>query len=202
MFRANVLIIMRSKLHYTASDIITPIGGRLVLFNAILTFWWWAHLLETCRRMKIRLIVKQILYIKFVKYRDKFVASSAIITQCCGGFVTNRIILYGFLKLLTRSTKSLGCIISSFLRKMSSFHFHKEIFVTFTTLHENTGRWMHIMFKNLWVFFKNISNSSHEIYTTLCLRNVLFWDTTARHWMIISLHFEISSLKVRGSHEK
>jgi len=30
MFRAHVLIITRSKLHYTASGIITPIGGRLV----------------------------------------------------------------------------------------------------------------------------------------------------------------------------
>jgi len=30
MFRANVLIIRRSKLYYTASGIITPIGGRLV----------------------------------------------------------------------------------------------------------------------------------------------------------------------------
>jgi len=30
MFRAHVLIIRRSELHYTASDIITPIGGRLV----------------------------------------------------------------------------------------------------------------------------------------------------------------------------
>ena len=30
MFRAHVLIIIRSKLHYTASGIITPIGGRLV----------------------------------------------------------------------------------------------------------------------------------------------------------------------------
>ena len=30
MFRANVLIIRRSKLHYTASGIITRIGGRLV----------------------------------------------------------------------------------------------------------------------------------------------------------------------------
>jgi len=30
MFRAHVLIIRRSKLHYTASGIITPIGGRLV----------------------------------------------------------------------------------------------------------------------------------------------------------------------------
>jgi len=30
MFQAHVLIIRRSKLHYTASDIITPIDGRLV----------------------------------------------------------------------------------------------------------------------------------------------------------------------------
>jgi len=30
MFRAHVFIIRRSKLHYTASGIITPIGGRPV----------------------------------------------------------------------------------------------------------------------------------------------------------------------------
>jgi len=30
MFRAHLLIITRSKVHYTAYDIITPIGGRLV----------------------------------------------------------------------------------------------------------------------------------------------------------------------------
>ena len=30
MFGANVLIVMRSKLYYTASGIITPIGGRPV----------------------------------------------------------------------------------------------------------------------------------------------------------------------------
>jgi len=30
MFRAHVFTIRRSKLHYTASGIITPIGGRLV----------------------------------------------------------------------------------------------------------------------------------------------------------------------------
>ena len=30
MFRAHVLIIRRSKLHYTAFGIITPVGGRLV----------------------------------------------------------------------------------------------------------------------------------------------------------------------------
>ena len=32
MFRAHLLLIRRSKLHYTASGIITPIGGRLVKF--------------------------------------------------------------------------------------------------------------------------------------------------------------------------
>jgi len=30
MFRAHVLIIRRSKLHYTAPGIISPVGGRLV----------------------------------------------------------------------------------------------------------------------------------------------------------------------------
>ena len=33
MFRAHVLIIRRSKLHFTASGIVTPIGGRLVCFT-------------------------------------------------------------------------------------------------------------------------------------------------------------------------
>jgi len=75
MFRAHVLIIRRSKLRYTASGIITPIGGRLVhrgyqrLCNAILTSSWWSHVLETCRGMN-ELIVKQ-----------KFCASSWLITE-------------------------------------------------------------------------------------------------------------------------
>jgi len=40
MFRVHVLIISRSNLHYTASGIITPIGGRLVrrLREAVLSF--------------------------------------------------------------------------------------------------------------------------------------------------------------------
>ena len=38
MFRAYVLIIMRSKLHYTASGIIRPIGGRLVHQTATYRF--------------------------------------------------------------------------------------------------------------------------------------------------------------------
>jgi len=36
MFRAHVLIIRRSKLRYTASGIITPIGGRLVQSSQVL----------------------------------------------------------------------------------------------------------------------------------------------------------------------
>jgi len=47
MFRAHVLIIRRSKLHYTGSDIITPIGVMIPE-----AFWWWAHVLETCRGME------------------------------------------------------------------------------------------------------------------------------------------------------
>jgi len=58
-----VLIIRGSKLYYTASGIITPVGGRPVhrlwedcvrdshlqvwwyqmLYNTIFTSWWWAH---------------------------------------------------------------------------------------------------------------------------------------------------------------
>jgi len=49
------------------------------------------------------------------------------------------------------------------------------------------------MFKNLGVFFKDIPNTSHEIYTTLWLRTAFFWDTTARQWMISSRRFERSS---------
>jgi len=63
-FEHYVLIIRRSKLHYTASGTITPVGGRPMhrvlsqpvhrtatyrlrcyqkLYNTILTSWWWAH---------------------------------------------------------------------------------------------------------------------------------------------------------------
>ena len=98
------------------------------------------------------------------------------------GFVTNRIILYGFWKLLTCSTKSSFCKISN-IREMC----HRSIFtmrsLSHSLLHENTGGWMHIMFKNLGVFFKDISNTSHEIYTTLSvwelccsgLRRIITW---------------------------
>jgi len=41
MFRAHVLIIRRSNLHYTASGIITPIGGRLLqeTRGCVMQFW-------------------------------------------------------------------------------------------------------------------------------------------------------------------
>ena len=37
MFRAHVIIVRRLKLRYTASDITTPIGGRLVQETATYT---------------------------------------------------------------------------------------------------------------------------------------------------------------------
>jgi len=45
MFRAHVLIIRMSKLHYTASGIITPIGGRLVHQEVKITLHslWYHH---------------------------------------------------------------------------------------------------------------------------------------------------------------
>jgi len=68
MFRAQLLIIRGSKLHYIASGIITlkQVSGLKLLkyhslvsvwwyqsmCNAILNAWWWAHVLETCRGMK------------------------------------------------------------------------------------------------------------------------------------------------------
>ena len=71
-FEHYVLIIRRSNSYYTASGIITPIGGRPVhsplstcardghlqvwwyqrLYSTILAFWRWARVLETCRGMK------------------------------------------------------------------------------------------------------------------------------------------------------
>ena len=39
MFRAYVLIIKRSKLHYTASGIITPIGVKQILCIKLVKYW-------------------------------------------------------------------------------------------------------------------------------------------------------------------
>ena len=55
MFRAQVLIVRRSKLYYTASGIITPIGGRpvhslIIIFinsNWVVTRWQWLFYMYT-----------------------------------------------------------------------------------------------------------------------------------------------------------
>jgi len=77
MLRAHVLIIRRSKLRYTASGIITPVGGRLVqvwwyqrLCNTILTSWWYKHMCSKHIEAWNKLIVKQ-----------KCCASSWLITE-------------------------------------------------------------------------------------------------------------------------
>jgi len=66
MFRAYMLIIRRSKLHYTASGIITPIGGR------VKQFWPpdYRHMCSKHVEAWNKLIVKQ-----------KFCASSWLITE-------------------------------------------------------------------------------------------------------------------------
>ena len=86
MFRAHVLIIRRSKLHYTASGIITPVG--------VMTSWWWSHVLETCRYDDTRGRVMQFcppddehMWSKHVEawnkltVKQKFCASSWLITE-------------------------------------------------------------------------------------------------------------------------
>jgi len=82
MFRAHMLIIRRSKLYYTASGIITPIGGRLVHETATYRFvdtrgcikqFWPAddeHMCSKHVEAWNKLIVKQ-----------KFCASSWLITE-------------------------------------------------------------------------------------------------------------------------
>jgi len=51
MFRAHVLIIRRSKLYYTASGIVTPIGGRL------------AHVLSTCaHHQEVKIVLHSLWY--------------------------------------------------------------------------------------------------------------------------------------------
>jgi len=57
MFRKHVLIIRRSKLHFTASDIITPIGGRL---------------LQRLQNNNIHYCKTKILCINLVNYWDKY----------------------------------------------------------------------------------------------------------------------------------
>jgi len=42
--------------------------------NAILTSWWWAHVLETCRGLKWTYCKTNILFIKLVNYWDKLLS--------------------------------------------------------------------------------------------------------------------------------
>ena len=83
MFRTHVLIISRSKLHYTASGIITRIGGRLVHKTAtytcddtrdcVMQFWPTddEHMCSKHVEASNKLVVNQkILCIKLVNYWD------------------------------------------------------------------------------------------------------------------------------------
>jgi len=84
MFRAHVLIIRRSKLLYTASGIITPIGGRLVHETAtyrcddtrgcVMQFWPPddEHMCSKHAEAWYKLIVKRNLCIELVNYWDKY----------------------------------------------------------------------------------------------------------------------------------
>jgi len=58
MFRAHVLIFRRSKLHYTASGIITPIGGRLVHETATYT--------KMHGQQNVKILKEYFQYMKFV----------------------------------------------------------------------------------------------------------------------------------------
>jgi hypothetical protein len=62
------------------------------------------------------------------------------------GFVTNRNILCRSWKLFECSTKFFCWKVSCIWELCASFHFLNKIFVTFTTLHENTYVWIQIMF--------------------------------------------------------
>jgi len=58
------------RAHYTASGIIAPIMWWYQrLCYAVLTSWWWAHVLETCRGMK------------YTYCKQTFCASSWLITE-------------------------------------------------------------------------------------------------------------------------
>ena len=73
MFQPHVLIIRRSKLHCTSSGIITPLG---VMKPEDVQCNFDLLMMSTCARNmwrhEIKLIVKQILFIKLVKYWDKY----------------------------------------------------------------------------------------------------------------------------------
>ena len=68
MFRAHVLIIRRSKLHYTASGIITPKGVITEDVQCTFDVLMMSTYARNMYRHEIKLIVKLILCIKLVKY--------------------------------------------------------------------------------------------------------------------------------------
>jgi len=68
MFRAHVLIIRRSKLHYTATGIITPIGGCVMQFWPDDEHMCSKHVEEWNKTY----CKTKILCIKLVKYWDKY----------------------------------------------------------------------------------------------------------------------------------
>ena len=77
MFRAHVLNIRRSKLHYTASGIITAIGGRLVHHTRGCVIQFWPpddeHMCSKHVEAWNKTYCKtKILCIKLVNYRDKY----------------------------------------------------------------------------------------------------------------------------------
>jgi len=81
MFRAHVLIIRRSKLYYTASGIITPIG--------VMQFWPPddEHMCSKHVEAWNKLIVKQILCIKLVKYWHKWLSEVNVYFCACNLYI-------------------------------------------------------------------------------------------------------------------
>ena len=59
MFRARVLIISRTKLHYTTSGIITPIGGRLMYAGAYAPAYQTVIYTEYTRRPPIGVMIPE-----------------------------------------------------------------------------------------------------------------------------------------------
>ena len=80
-----VLINRRSKFYYKASGIVTPVGGRPVhrtatyrvwryqmLYNTVLTSWWWAQQCSKHIEAYKKLIKNKILCINLGNYKDRW----------------------------------------------------------------------------------------------------------------------------------
>jgi len=67
--RAQVERVLSQPVHETATH---TVWWYQRLCNAILTSWWWTHVLETCRGMKLTYCKTKILCIKLVNYWDKY----------------------------------------------------------------------------------------------------------------------------------